>query len=86
MVLGSMMLSDANVMQDASYNNAQYLVSAVNTMTGKGSGLIISEKSLTNETLSLSTGEMRGSMVCVFLIPAVVFAAGVVVILRRRNK
>ncbi|MBQ9695712.1 MAG: GldG family protein [Oscillospiraceae bacterium] len=86
MVLGSMMLSDANVMQDASYNNAQYLVSAVNTMTGKGSRLIISEKSLTNETLSLSTGEMRGSMVCVFLIPAAVFAAGVAVILRRRNK
>lgn len=86
MVLGGMMLLDANVMQDASYNNAQYFINAVNTMTGKGSGLIISEKQLTAQTLTMSTGEMRGAMIAVFAIPAIVVCAGVIVILRRRNK
>ena len=38
MVFGSMMLSDYYIMQDAAYNNAEYLMSAVNTMTGKGGG------------------------------------------------
>ena len=86
MVLGGMMLLDSNVMQDASYNNSQYLISAVNTMTGKGSGLIISEKQLTAQTLTMSTGQMRGTMIAVFAIPAIVVCAGIIVIVRRRNK
>lgn len=86
MVLGGMMLLDANVMQDASYNNAPFFVNAVNTMTGKGTGLVISEKQLTAQTLTMTTGEMRGAIIAVYVIPAIVVCAGVIVILRRRNK
>ena len=86
LVLGGMMLLDSNVMQDASYNNAQYIISALNTMTGKGEGLIISEKQLTSQTLTMSTGEMRGTILAVFFIPAIVVCAGIIVIVRRRNK
>ena len=86
MVLGSMLLVDAGVMQDASYNNSPYFINAVNVMTGKGSGLIIAEKQLTNETLVLSSGSMRGAIVAVFAIPAIVVCAGVIVMMRRRNK
>ncbi len=86
MVLGGMMLLDANVMQDASYNNAPFFVNAVNTMTGKGTGLVISEKQLTAQTLTMTTGEMRGAIIAVYIIPAIVVCAGVIVILRRRNK
>ena len=86
MVLGSMLLTDVNVMQDASYNNANYLISAVNTMTGKGSGLIIAEKQLTKETLTLTTGDLHGAEASILLIPTAVLVIGMVVILRRRNK
>ena len=86
MVLGSMLLVDANVMQDASYNNSTYFVNAVNVMTGKGSGLIIAEKKLTNEKLVLSSGDLRGAVLAVFVVPAIVVCAGVIVMMRRRNK
>ncbi|MBQ4465181.1 MAG: GldG family protein [Oscillospiraceae bacterium] len=86
MVLGSMMLLDSNVMQDASYNNAPYFINALNLMTGKDTGLVIAEKQLTAQTLSMSTSEMHGAMFAVYFIPAIVVCAGVIVILRRRNK
>lgn len=86
MALGSMMLLDANVMQDASYNNSTFFVNAVNVMTGKGSGLVIAEKRLTDETLTLSAGDMRGAILAVFVVPALVVCAGVIVMMRRRNK
>ncbi len=86
MVMGSMMLIDYYLMQDASYNNAQYFISAVNTMAGKDSSLIIAEKQLTTQTLSMSTGDMRGAIFAVFAVPALVMAIGVFVIMRRRNK
>ncbi|MEE5993156.1 MAG: GldG family protein [Oscillospiraceae bacterium] len=86
MVMGSMMLADYYLMQDASYNNAQYFISAVNQMAGKDSGLIIAEKQLTAQTLNMTTGDMRGSIFVVFAVPAAVMAIGVFVIMRRRNK
>lgn len=86
MVLGSMMLLDSNVMQDASYNNAPFFINAANVMTGKDSGLVIAEKQLTDMTLTMSTGEMRGAMLAVYFIPAIVVCAGIIVIVRRRNK
>ena len=86
MVLGSVMLTDYTLMQDASYNNSQYLISAINAMTGKGTGLIISEKSLTNQTLNITVNDMRGSMVAVFAVPLIVMIVGFTVNLRRRNK
>jgi len=86
MVLGSMLLSDANVMQDASYNNAQYLVTVINNMAGKGAGLVIASKDLTNETITITTAGMNGIHLFIFAIPAAVAAVGVWVFLRRRNK
>lgn len=86
MVLGSMLLLDSNVMQDASYNNGTYFVNAVNVMTGKGSGLVIAEKRLTDQTLTLSAGDMRGAIMAVFVVPTIVVVAGVIVLMRRRNK
>jgi ABC-type uncharacterized transport system involved in gliding motility auxiliary subunit len=86
MVMGSMMLADYRIMQDASYNNAQYFISAVNQMAGTDSSLIIAEKQLTTQTLTMKTSEMRGAIFAVFAVPALIMAIGVVVIMRRRNK
>ncbi|MDE6729881.1 MAG: GldG family protein [Oscillospiraceae bacterium] len=86
LVMGSMLLSDSNLMQDASYNNASYLVSAANMISGKGSNLVIASKELTNETITITTTGMRVIYVVIFMIPSVVAAVGVWVFLRRRNK
>lgn len=86
MVLGSMLLSDYNVMQDASYNNAQFLINAVNQVSGKGNSLIIAEKQLTQETIAITTGALRGVNFFIFSIPMAIIVTGFVVILRRKNK
>lgn len=86
MVLGSMMLADYNVLQVTSYNNAQFLVGAVNNMTGKESGIVIAEKSVADQTVTLTAGAVRGSSIAVFAVPMAIIVIGVVVIVRRRNK
>ena len=86
LVLGSAMLCDSSLMQDASYNNAQYLVTVMNNLAGKGDNLVIASKNLTNETITIKTGEMQAITVFIFAIPSLVVAAGVLVFLRRRNK
>ncbi|MBR1555488.1 MAG: GldG family protein [Oscillospiraceae bacterium] len=86
MVLGSAMLCDSSLMQDASYNNAQYLMTVINNMAGKGDSLVIASKNLTNETITITTAEMRGIHIVIFVIPSAVIAIGIMVFLRRRNK
>lgn len=86
LVMGSMLLSDYYVMQDASYNNAQYLISAINHMTGKDSSLVIASKDLTTETITITTAGMKAIQIFIFAIPSVVAAIGVLVFMRRKNK
>ena len=86
LVMGGMLMTDANLMQDASYNNAQYLMSAVNALSGKGSSLIIASKDLTQETLNLTAADVRSINIVIYLIPFAVVVIGVVVFVRRRNK
>ncbi|MDE6004845.1 MAG: GldG family protein, partial [Oscillospiraceae bacterium] len=86
LVMGSMLLTDANLMQDSSYNNAQYLISAINMISGKDNNLVIASKDLTNKTITITTGGMRVIYIVIFMIPSAVIAIGVWVFLRRRNK
>ena len=86
MVFGSMMLSDYYIMQDAAYNNAEYLMSAVNTMTGKGGGLIIAQKDLSKSTITIDQGQLNAVNVVIYAIPFIVVVIGIVVFVRRRNK
>lgn len=86
MVFGSMMLTDYNIMQDAAYNNAEYLMSAVNTMTGKGNSLIIAQKDLAKETITIEQGELKVVNLVLYTIPFIVVVIGIVVFVRRRNK
>lgn len=86
MVIGSMMLSDYYIMQDSAYNNAEYLMSAVNTMTGKGSGLIVAQKDLSKSTITIEQGQLNAVNVVIYAIPFIVVVIGIVVFVRRRNK
>lgn len=86
MVAGSSLLFDYMVMQDAAYNNAEYMMSAVNKMNNKGSGLIIASKDMTNETITVTQGQIGGITIFLFAIPAAIAAAGIAVFVRRRNR
>ncbi len=86
MVIGSMMLSDYYVMQTPSYNNAEYLMSAINTMTGKGSGLIIAEKALESTAITITAAQLKGINIVLYGIPFAVVIIGIVVFIRRKNR
>jgi len=86
LVMGSMMLADYNVMQTPSYNNAEYIMSVINTMTGKGNSLIIAEKTLGNTAITITEGQLKGINFVLYGIPFVVVIIGIVVIVRRKNR
>lgn len=86
MVISSMMLTDYYIMQDTAYNNAEYLMSAVNTMTGKGSGMIIAQKDLSKSTITIEQAQLNVVNVVLYAIPFAVVVIGIVVFVRRRNK
>ncbi len=86
MVIGSMLMTDYYVMQTPAYNNAEYLMSAVNTMTGKGTSLIIAEKALEKSAITISQGQLQGINIVLYGIPFVVVIIGIVVFIRRKNR
>ncbi|MBP0973417.1 MAG: GldG family protein [Oscillospiraceae bacterium] len=86
MVIGSMMVADYAVLQNASYNNATFLVNAVNVMTGKTNSVVISGKTIEEPTVAITTNQAIGLMVFVFMIPMVIIIVGIVVIARRKNR
>ncbi len=86
MVFSSMMLTDYYIMQDTAYNNAEYLMSAVNTMTGKGSGLIIAQKDLSKSTITIEQAQLNAVNIVLYTIPLIVVVIGIVVFVRRKNR
>lgn len=87
-VFGSSWMLDYVVAGSAgTYENANYFVSLLNTITGKENVLTIAEKSLDKTKITIT--ESQGILirnVTMFIIPAIVAMIGVVVYVRRRNK
>ena len=68
-------------------NNADYLLSIINTVNGKEQAITITPKSLSTDMLEASDSQTRGMMVfAVIIIPLAISIAGVVVYIRRRHK
>jgi len=88
LVLGSPFMADSLVLsQNTTYNNSSALIGIINKMTGKEGSISIPEKALTQNTIAPSANEMRAiGIFIVYVIPALVAIAGVIVLLRRRNK
>ena len=56
-------------------------------MTGKENGVIIPEKALVQNNISLETSGARViQIVVIIVIPALIAIAGVIVLLRRKNR
>ena len=88
LVLGSSFMVDNGLISNTStYNNSAVILGMVNTMTGKEGGVMISEKALQQATIAPTTGETNAiKIVVIYVIPLIVAAAGIIVLLRRRNK
>ncbi|MBE6847014.1 MAG: hypothetical protein E7503_02635 [Ruminococcus sp.] len=78
---------DANVIEERSYNNADYFVTVVNTMCDKENTVTIAEKSLDTTTITITDAQVKTTRnIVVIIIPLLVAAAGVVVYIRRKNR
>lgn len=85
---GSAWILDIRLAQSAgSYDNSNYFINVMNTVTGKEAAMTIAEKSL--DTTSITVSDSQISMirnVTVFIIPLMVAVIGVIVYIRRKNR
>lgn len=87
MVIGGVNILDQILTYSNSYNNAEYVINAVNRMCGKENSVIIAQKDLSAKTIDIKAAQIKAiSRVVIYIIPLIVVAAGIVVFLRRRNK
>jgi ABC-type uncharacterized transport system involved in gliding motility auxiliary subunit len=87
MVMGSAFMCDPYITQDTSYNNGEFILNAINQMTGKSNGITIVPKSLSIQSISIETAEATAiKTVVMFVIPIIVVLIGILVYVRRRNR
>ena len=88
LVIGSSAMTNGTYLtQSSAYNNGSVILNIINTMTGKGTGVIVPDKALQQSFISVTTKEANViRLLVVWVIPFIVAAIGVIVLLRRRNK
>lgn len=88
LAIGSAYMSDPSIIINTSaYNNANFLLNSVNTMTGKENSFVIPQKNLQEETLALTAEQVKlVRNVVIYIIPLIVVVAGVIVFIRRKNR
>ncbi|MCM1226904.1 MAG: Gldg family protein [Clostridium sp.] len=87
MVIGGASILDYYLVNSSTYNNAEYVVNAVNKMCGKENTVIIAQKDLSAQTIDIKSSQIKAiSRVVIYVIPLIVVAAGIVVFLRRKNR
>ena len=78
---------DYAVMENKSYNNSEYIINSLNVMTGKESGIIVESKEFNSQTIAISEKQIKNLRnVVMVVIPSIVFAIGLFVYIRRRNR
>lgn len=86
-VFGSAWFTDYIITNLSSYDNSNYFISLLNTMTGKESIVTVNEKSLDTEVISISESAVSIiRLITMVIIPAIVAIIGIVVYVRRKNK
>lgn len=87
LVVGSSGMLDKGITSMTYYNNGDYFISALNTLTGKTNGISIVAKDLTSTTFDMDQNKYNICFaVFVIIIPLIVIVCGIVVYLRRRHK
>lgn len=86
-VLGSSFFTNSEyITRTSTYNNANVLLNILNTMTGKENGAVIPEKALQSAVIAPTKEQSNGIKAILIAIPALVAVAGLVVLIRRRNR
>ena len=84
---GSAWFLDYYVAGSRSYNNADYFVSLMNSMTGKENVITIAEKSLDQTSMDITAEKVSLiRTITMFMIPLAVAVVGIVVYVRRKNR
>lgn len=87
LAVGSSYMLDSSITGATYYNNGDYFISALNTLTGKTSGISIVAKDLTSTTFDMDQATYNTCfIVFVIIIPLAVLVIGIVVYVRRRHK
>jgi len=86
MVIGSTLMLDPNITSVTTYNNAEYVINAINKMCGKESSVIIAEKDLTTQPISVTADQKSTITNVIYFIPIAILVVGALVIIRRRNR
>lgn len=87
MVLGSAELLNSSWMSQANLNNSDYIISAINAMTGKEAGITITSKSLTSTTLQVKASHATViAWMAIIIVPAVILICGIVIWARRKHR
>lgn len=88
MVVGCMMLTDPNIIaQTTAYNNANFMLNTINTMTGKENSVVIPQKNLQQVIITVDNGQLSAlRSTIMYIIPGIVVICGIVVFIRRKNK
>jgi hypothetical protein len=85
-ISGSNMLS-SRYSEMGYFNNGEYFVSIVNTMTGRSDSISLIPKSTTEITFEMNLGKFNALRnVFLYIIPIAIAIVGAVILLRRRNK
>ena len=87
LVLGEESLLQQTVMEDARYNNNEYMVNLINELTGQEGGLDISAVSFTSETFTASNAaSITVLIIFLIVIPVAALGGGFTLWLMRRRK
>jgi len=86
-VAGSSFLVDYYMLTQTAYNNGEFMINALNKITGKSNGITIVAKSLDSATITISESQTAVlTTIFVFVVPAIIVVIGIVVFVRRRNR
>lgn len=86
LVIGGSGITDPKVTSSDLYNNAEFVINAVNQICGKENAIIIADKDISVNYIDVTAAQSRMIRRFVFAIPFIVVAAGLIVYLRRRNR
>lgn len=85
--LGSEFFLDDTVLQMSQYLNRQWILSIVNGVTGKSSGITIEPKTVEGGMFDLTNTQIKVlEWVFIVIIPVIVLAIGIIIWLRRKNR
>ncbi|MGN0614388.1 MAG: hypothetical protein ACI4JB_10885, partial [Porcipelethomonas sp.] len=87
LVIGGASFTDPCITGEASFNNAEFILNAVNKICGKENSIIIAEKNFESPTVTVTASQLSIiNKVVVLVIPVIVLICGIIVFIRRKNR